>query len=310
MAGIFSIFNSSPESRPVSSAARGQVAGAVAAASASEQFLDFPLVPDSKLVSMPVPRNNILAPEISAGAVLVRDALSGVTLLEKNAEEKLPIASLTKLMTALIVIENVSPDQEVEITNSDLAAAPYRINFPAGEKITVRHLLTAMLVSSANDAALALSRAALGNTPDFVEAMNRRARELGMSSTSFSNPVGFDSPDQYSTASDMARLVEEFMNHTQLLDIVKMKSAVVESVSGRQKIKLYTTNRLMLERIDIIGLKTGFTAEAKGSLIILVDRKPDDLAQTAYYSIILGSDDREGETKMLIKWVEDNFVWK
>ena len=310
MAGIFSVFNSSPDigikDKPETSS---RVAG-ITTASAREPFLDFPLVPDTKLVSMPVPRNTLRAPEISARAALVRDASSGVTLLEKNAEEKLPIASLTKLMTALVVVENLSLDDEVEIKNSDLAAVPYRINIPAGEKVTVRGLLTAMLVSSANDAALALSRAVFGNTPDFVEAMNARARELRMTSTSFSNPVGFDSANHYSTASDLARLVEEFMDHTELLDIVKMKSAVVTSVSGRQKVKIYTTNKLMAERGDVIGLKTGFTAEAKGSLIILVNQKHDSSPETAYYSIILGSDDREDETTMLMKWVEENFIWK
>jgi D-alanyl-D-alanine carboxypeptidase (penicillin-binding protein 5/6) len=247
-----------------------------------------------------VPRNAQKPPDLTAKAVLVRDVGSGVALLEKNSDEKLPIASLTKLMTALVVIDKASLDDEVVIENSDLETPLFRLNFPSQERVTVRGLLAAMLVSSANDAAMALARHTMGSPGEFVKAMNEKARSLHMASTSFANPVGFDAPSHFSTASDLSRLVEEVLAHGVLLDIVKMKSAAVTSVSGHHKAKLYTTNRLLLEDPRVTGLKTGFTAEAGGSLIILTDK---------YYSIMLGSLDREQETKAVMTWVENNFVW-
>lgn len=291
---VFAIFNSTPE-LPVGPAAPS-VQGATTA-----RLLDFPVVPDTKLVSIPVPRRALAAPAISAKSLLVRDTQSGVTILEKNAGEKLPVASLTKLMTALVVVDHAALDEVVDIKNSDLAVAPYRINFAPPESLTVKDLLTAMLVASANDAAMSLSRYTKGSVPEFVAAMNDKALELRMLSTAFTNPVGLDSEGHYSTAADLARLVEEFMNHTELLDIVKIKSAQIRSVSGREKLTLYTTNRLLVENPEVIGLKTGYTAEAGGSLIVLTNK---------YYSIILGSADRERETALVMQWIEDNFLWK
>lgn len=308
MVAVFAVFDSGPDV-PSAEAGNGRVAGMVAA-SGEAPFLDFPIVPDTKLVSIPVSRNAHKAPELSAKALLVRDVRSGVTMLEKNSSSRLPIASLTKLMTALVVMEKSSLDEEVEIKNSDLAVPAYRIDFSPREILTVRDLLTAMLVSSANDAALSLARHTMGSTANFVKAMNDKAGDLRMASTSFSNPVGFDDQEHYSTASDLSRLVEEFMNHGDLMDIVKMKSAVVSSVSGKQKIKLYSTNKLLLDRPEVIGLKTGYTAEAGGSLIILVNIGSESAPLAQYYSIMLGSDDREKETALIIKWIEDNFLWK
>jgi len=302
VAAIFSVFESAPQFP------QGKIAG-VAVNAAQQGFLDFPLVPDTKLVLLPVSRNAEKPPEISAKAVLIRDVASRATILERNSAEKLPIASLTKLMTALVVVETSSLDEEVEIVSSDLNTAAYRLNFNPGETLTVRDLLTGMLVSSANDAALALARHTKGSIEEFVKAMNEKTRDLRMFATSFQNPIGLDHARQYSTAADLSLLVEEFMNHTELLDIVKMKAATVSTISGRQKSRLYTTNKLLLDRADVIGLKTGFTAEAGGSLIILVHREKEH-APIEYYSIMLGSSDREGETDLLMKWIDDNFIWK
>lgn len=305
MVAIFSVFNPSPE------IPGGLVAGVTVRNSVGvgAGFLDFPIVPDSRLVLIPVSKNTAKSPEISAKAVLAADIGSGTVIFERNSAEKLPIASLTKLMTALVVVEQAPLDDQVEILAEDLDTVPFRLNFSPGERLTIRDLVTAMLVSSANDAALALARHTAGSRQNFVAAMNDKALKLGMVSTSFTNPVGFDHPNHYSTAADLSALVEEFINHAALVDIVKMKSAEITSEPSGRKLAIYTTNKLLLERSSVIGLKTGFTAEAKGSLIILVDRQTTG-EPVRYYSIILGSDDREQETRMLMDWIEDNFVWQ
>ena len=275
-------------------------------AGASEvQPLEVTEFPQSAALAAPAPptaRNRFGTPDVSAAAVLIKDVASGAIIYQKNPHSRLPIASLTKLMTAVVAVQNGQLDDEVEISPTDLDVSAFRINFSPGEKLTVRDLLIAMLVASANDAALALSRYVSGRTDNFVKDMNDEAAALGMHSTSFNNPIGFDHPDHFSTAADLDKLVAEFVHHPELLEIVKMKQAVVSTVSGRDSRRLNATNKLLEERPGVIGLKTGYTAEAKGSLIILMN-------DPKYYSIVLDSADRERETNLLLDWVEKEFVW-
>lgn len=238
---------------------------------------------------------------ISARSVLARDLGSGATLYEKDPEVTLPIASLTKLATALVVERLVGLEDVIEIKAEDTKVPPYRAALAVGEHFKVRDLVKAMLISSANDAALALSRhAGAGDTAFFVREMNRQAEALGMIHTAFTNPVGFDDEGHYSSAADLSLLVREFLEHKELLAITGLKQAVITSVPARKKHYVLTTNKLMLEDSAITGLKTGYTEEAKGNLIILSD---------SYYLIILGSDDREGEAKKIMQWVKEG-QWK
>lgn len=299
--GAFAFMGGPPELPP------GRIAGALEAD--SSEFLEFPRAPEADPPPVPVAKNLFPAPLVSAAAVLIKDARSGSVIYGKNPQARLPIASLTKLMTALAVMEYGDLDDNVEISPTDLHVHAYRVDFSPGEKLTVRDLLAALLVSSANDAALALSRYASGSTENFVKDMNDKAAALGMRSTSFANPIGFDDPRHYSTAEDLAKLADEFAHYSELLDIVKIKSTRISSVSGRETRALATTNRLLEQHPEVVGLKTGYTAEAKGSLIILVDQSAI-VPGPRYYSIILASIDRERETALLLDWVAKEFTWK
>ncbi len=231
--------------------------------------------------------------ELSARAALIKDLRSGELLYVKDPNQKLPVASLTKLMTALVVVKNMPLDKVVGITFEDTETVPNTVKLVQGEKLKTLDLLQAMLIASANDAALALSRAVYNDPEKFVQEMNREAQRLGMSNTFFTNPVGFDDPFQYSTATDLAKLVEEFLSYGELQKIVGTRETVIVSLDGSLRHKLVTTNRLMLENPEIRGIKTGYTSEAKGNLIILDNH---------FYSIILGSDDREVETLKVLQW--------
>lgn len=249
-------------------------------------------------------------PELSARAALVQDAASGTVLYEKNADEKVPIASLTKLMTGIVVQKLVGLEEIVRIDARDTEVSQFRAELKAGETILVIDLLKAMLISSANDAAAALARYSGGTEENFVAAMNREAQALGMTDSRFTNPIGFDDPKHFSTARDLAVLVEEFMNYESLVQIVKIKDSMVVSADGREKHALVTTNHLLASHPEIAGLKTGYTSEAKGNLIILVNvpsGEPGEAAQ--YFSIILGSDNRERESEKIMEWVEKNYLW-
>lgn len=244
------------------------------------------------------------APAISATSVLVRDFSSGIVLLEKDADAVLPVASLAKLMTAIVAAKRVDLDGVVEIQAQDVRVSPDRVGLKPGEKILARDLVKAMLIASANDAAMALASYAGGGVENFVAAMNAEAARLDMRDTVFINPVGFDDKDQHSSAQDLSKLVQEFLNYPELVAIAGIRQETVASVDKKYQHRLETTNRLLGTHPEIVGLKTGYTTEARGNLIILA-REPG-----AWYSILLGSDDREGETEKIFNWVKDNFVWR
>lgn len=285
----------------------GRVGGASIASTAAQQL---PLAPDRVTPRPPVPLADGLDLSISglsARAILVKDPVSGYVLFEKKVQETLPIASLTKLMTAMVVNRRVQSEELVEISWEDTQTTAYRVELVPGEKISVGNLLKAMLISSANDAALALARHAGGSVEVFVTEMNKEAERLGMEHTSFENPVGFDAPNHYSTAADLSLLVEEFLRYPELLEIVSTKSETVYSADRHVRHSLLTTNRLMMEYPQIVGLKTGYTAEAKGNLIILSDDPGHPGYE--YFSIVLGSDNREAETSVIMNWVLNSFRW-
>ena len=262
-----------------------------------------PVVAETKSVLSPHLVGTAVPPDLSARSVLVRDRNTGKVFLEKHPDKKLPIASLTKLMTAIIVHKNLQFEDKITVEAADIKVPTYRAELIVGSQYAVSDLLSAMLVSSANDATMALARATFGSAAEFVRAMNRQAQMLGMKNTSFSNPVGFDDPAHFSTAFDLSKLVEEFLNYPELTGIVKKKNITFE---GR---RLISTNKLLLSSNKVIGLKTGYTAEAKGNLILLVDESHTDMP-AQFYSIILGSDEREQESADVLKWITENFEWK
>ncbi len=276
------------------------VGGAYTEASIPPKPQRLPLASPSGLPVPRAPMAELPIPGVAAAAVLVKDQNSGVIFYQKNPEAVLPIASLTKLMTALVVQTTVELTEEVVIESADLKTPAYRANLAVGEKLTVRDLLRAMLIASANDATLALARYTAGSVEDFVAKMNELAKLWGMSQTSFTNPVGFDDPRHYSSAADLALLVQKFLTHPELLEIVKEQEALLSSLDGRSTHKLLTTNKLLLTHPEVVGLKTGYTDEAKGNLIILTDK---------YYLIILGSRHREAEGETIMNWVKENFSW-
>lgn len=283
---------------------RGRVAGISAASAAN-----LPVAP-ARAVIRPMP-NAVLAPlELSARAVLVLDRQSDTVFYEKNIHEQVPIASLTKLLTAVLVSRLVPQEKIVEVAGEDLRVPQPRAELSIGERITINELLQAMLISSANDATMALARTTGGTIENFVAMMNEYARRLGMRDSAFTNPVGFDQEGHYSTASDLSKLVDEFLTYPRLLDIVKTKIATVVSANGKRQHRLVTTNQLLESHQEVLGLKTGYTENAKGSLIILVDQSLSDTpAPAQYYYIILGSDNREREGQEVLAWIKDNFTW-
>ena len=204
------------------------------------------------------------AVEVSAAAAVLMDADSGRLLYEKNGEKRMLIASTTKLMTALVALEQGGLQQEITVTGGHMAEGSSMYLRP-GEKLTLEMLLYGLLLSSGNDAALAVTEC-MGGTVPFVARMNEKAAELGMENTHFANPNGLDDEAHYSTAEDMAKLAVAAMDDPVLRRVASTKTA---RIGGRT----LTNHNKLLSRVEgCVGLKTGYTRAAGRTLVSCAER--------------------------------------
>ena len=211
------------------------------------------------------PASSQSRPVIKAAALYMVELKSGRVLLEKNSTRRLPPASLTKIMTALVALD-AAPLQEVVRIDSRAVVHHSSYKFRPGEEFFLRDLLTAMLVTSANDACEAVAWHVGGDADRFVTMMNERARTLGLKNTHFANACGFDAPGQYSTAADLAALTEQALKVPAISMMVRTVTRDIASVDGTRQMSLHTTNELLLDP-DVTGVKTGYTSQAGRCLI-------------------------------------------
>ena len=182
-------------------------------------------------------------PEVDARAYLVEEAQTGEVLLARRAHDRLPIASITKLMTVLVALERSKPGATVSVDPDAVGVTGSTIRLRAGERLPLRDLVAAALIQSANDSAVALAEhVGGGDSGPFVEYMNQRAKALGLSETQFARPDGLDTPGHYSSASDVTRLALEAMKSPVVRRLVRQESA---SISGGRT--LHTWNDLLGE---------------------------------------------------------------
>ena len=204
------------------------------------------------------------AVEVSAAAAVLMDADSGRLLYEKNGEKRMLIASTTKLMTALVALEQGGLQQEITVTGGHMAEGSSMYLRP-GEKLTLETLLYGLLLCSGNDAALAVTEC-MGGVAPFVARMNEKAAELGMENTHFANPNGLDDEAHYSTAEDMARLAAAAMDDPVLRRVASTRTA---RIGGRT----LTNHNKLLSRVEgCVGLKTGYTRAAGRTLVSCAER--------------------------------------
>ena len=204
-------------------------------------------------------------PVIKASALYMVELESGRVLLEKNPSRRLPPASLTKIMTALIALESL-PLQDVVKIERHAIVHHSSYDFRPGEEFLLRDLVSAMLMASANDACEAVAWHIGGDHKRFVAMMNERARKLGLKNTHFANACGFDAVGHYSTAADLAKLTEQALQNQLFSAMVRTVMRDIATVNGERHIALYTTNDLLLNP-GITGVKTGYTGKAGRCLI-------------------------------------------
>jgi len=248
--------------------------------------------------------------KIEAEAAIIIDYKSKKILFEKNPEKKLAPASLTKIMTAILVLEKANLEDVIICKKPILEMAKkaeYKMDLKEGEKIKAKDLLFGLLINSAGDAAYVLADWIGKGTDNFVKLMNQKAKTLNLLNTNFKNPSGTDEPNHFSTAKDLAFLSLYALENETFREIVKTKEKTVCSIDKTICHHLKQTNLLLgeYENYKILGVKTGKTKEAGGCLISFAENKKGNKIVT----VILNSKNRFEETKKMIEWTFSNFKW-
>lgn len=233
---------------------------------------------------------------VSAKAAILMHADSGRVLYEKNADEHMLIASTTKIMTAIVVLEHCELDDLVEVDSRSAGIEGSSMYLKAGESYTVEDLLYGLLLVSGNDAASALALHVADSMEEFAELMNAKAAELGMTESSFKNAHGLDEEGHYSTARDMAKLAAYCMGNE---DFARIAGTVSHTV-GEQT--LVNHNRLLREYDGCLGLKTGYTMAAGRTLVTCAER---DGAR--YVCVTLNDPADWDDHKALYDWAFANY---
>lgn len=259
----------------------------------------------------PIRKWDVQIEDVHSASALVVEPATPKVLYHKNLFDSRPIASLTKLMTALIASEEMDLKSEAVVSKNAVETEGEAGNLVVDEKITVENLLYLLLVVSSNDAAVALEEYynSYRIEPDktFVAAMNRRAAALGFSDTFFVEPSGLNINNR-SNAYDLARLADYVFQKPILRQVMSTQTIDVSSVDGVINHHLINSNKLLGVLEGVLAGKTGFTDEAGESIVLFV-KKGDKLDDYLIY-VILGSDDRVKAARALINWVRRAYIWE
>lgn len=238
-------------------------------------------------------------PRLSASGVLLLDTRSGEEIYSVDPDVLRPMASLTKIMTALLVLENHSIRSIVTIPPIADQIKGSVVGLQTGEHLSVESLLKAILLPSANDAAYALAVFHSRSVGAFVQNMNRRAEALGLTNTHFTNPAGLDNDEQYSTPRDLGWLTLAALKDQSFRAIVGTRDARIISTEGNEY-DLKNTNEMLHYNEDVFGVKTGTTDTAKECLIVLFTE-----GERSYLLVLLGSNERYTDSLEVLQAVHD-----
>ena len=242
----------------------------------------------------------IKEPEINSRAYVVIDRNSNTVLYGKNENTKRKMASTTKIMTAIIIIENCNLKETIEVSKKAANTGGSRLGLKTGDKITIHDLLYGLMMRSGNDAAVALAEYAGGNIEGFASLMNQKASELGLYNTHFETPHGLDSDGHYTTAYELALLSNYALKNETFKKIVSTKNYSI-TINGFPK-ELSNTNELLGNLEGVYGIKTGFTNGANRCLVSACKRNDMDII-----CVVLGADTKKFRTTDSIKLI--NYVF-
>ena len=211
-------------------------------------------------------------PSVSAQSAVLIEYESGRTVYEKEADLTLPMASTTKIMTALVALEEMSPDTVITVDASAVGTEGSSVYLCAGERLTLEQLLYALLLESANDAAVAIAIGVAGSVKDFSDLMNKRARELGLTDTHFENPHGLDHKEHYTTARELARITRAALENELFRTIASTRKTTIPHTEVEGVRLLVNHNKMLRMYEGCIGVKTGYTQRSGRCLVSAATR--------------------------------------
>ncbi len=224
-------------------------------------------------------------PPVTAASWILYDESTDTVIAELNADQERAMASVTKIMTGLLAIERTEPEDLVTVSQRAADTGEKEIELVPGETIAMDALFKALMIHSANDAATAIAEHISGSVEAFVDLMNQRAAELGLTHTSFANPHGLDAPNHYTSARDLLELGRIAMAMPEFAEVVKAKKLVFPPAPDGTPRTGSSTNLMLWSYPGTLGLKTGFTAQALLTYVASAEREGRRL-----YAVVLGSD--------------------
>lgn len=236
-------------------------------------------------------------PNINSRRYVVFDRTSKQVLFGKNENVKGAMASTTKIMTAIVVLENANLDEEIQVSTKSAGTGGSRLGLKTGDKITVNNLLYGLMLRSGNDAAVALAESVGGSVSEFADMMNEKAKELHLTSTHFVTPHGLDNSEHYTTAVELAKIADYAMENEMFCKIVGTKIATIY-INGYEK-QIANTNELLGNLNGVVGIKTGFTNNAGRCLVTETRRDNMDIIV-----VVLGADTKKFRTQDSVKLIE------
>ncbi len=236
-------------------------------------------------------------PTINSRKYVIYDRLSGRCIYGKDENKQTAMASTTKIMTILIVLEHCKLTDVVTMDKKAAKTGGSRLGLSEGDKVTVNDLLYGLMLRSGNDAAVALAIHTAGSVEKFAQLMNDKAKELGLKNTHFVTPHGLDNPEHYTTAFELAKLTDYALKNEKVLEIVKTKTTTI-NINGYNR-QISNTNELLGNVEGVYGVKTGFTNNAGRCLVTTVKRGDMDLI-----IVVIGADTRKDRAKDSMKLIE------
>lgn len=265
------------------------------------------VLPISELTYFPIRNTDLAPPALTAKSFLIYDTKNSKIIFSKDHDRALPVASLTKLLTAVISLENLDSQFPIEITSKSFNVDEEGADFRLREQFYFKDLLGAVLVKSSNDAAMAIAKAVEQKTGrSFADLMNEKAIQIGMERSNFMDPAGLND-EGYSTVKDLLRLIQYTKHYPEIQRLLGLKSLDIQSLDGKFVHHLVSTNKLWGLMPNLITGKTGYTDGALGCMII-EENLPEQ--NSSLMVIVLGSADRFGEIKKLTDWSKAAFRWR
>ena len=253
-----------------------------------------------------IPNVKALDMEVNAKSAILIDQNTGTVLYSKNEHDRLPMASMTKIMSLLLIMEqidkdNISYDTKVEISSEASSMGGSQIFLQTGDIYKVKELLKSVAMASANDAIVALAEKTYGSKEEFINKMNEKAKSLGLKNTNFVNVHGLDEENHYSSAYDMAMMAKELLKYEDILNFTSVYEEYLQKSDG-SKIWLVNTNKLVRFYPGVDGLKTGYTEKA--GYCLTATAKKNNLR---LISVVMGEDSIEKRSQDTVKLLNYGF---